>query len=98
MKKSMIIAGALAWSCAVAVSVEADTGLVDIQFTVDHTQPTEMIYESVLEKAEDTCGRDNFCEQELVEALVEAIDSEALTEVHMSAVDVKQPILIAAAD
>lgn len=95
MKKSMIVAGALAWTCALAVSAETETGLVDIKLTVDHAQPIEAIYEAVLDKAEDTCGRDTFCEQELIEALVAAIDSEDLTAVHQAAVQVNEPILIA---
>lgn len=96
MKKSTIIAGALVWSCALAFSSHAESGLVDIQMTVDHAQPAEFIYESVLEKAEDTCGRDTFCQEELVAALVEAIDNDEVKAVHKTYN--AEPILIAASE
>jgi len=96
LKKPMIIAGALVWSCAIAFSGHADTGMVDIELTVDHAQPAEKIYEAVLEKAEDICGRDTFCEEELVSALVVAIDNEAVSAVHKA--KSAQPILIAASE
>ena len=96
MRKSMMIAGALACSCALALPAAADTGLVDIELTFDHSQSAEAIYEQVLDKASDICETDTFCENDLVNALVDAIDSEAVDAVHAARVD--QPFQIASSE
>lgn len=96
MKKPIIIAGALVWSCALAFSSHADTGMVDIELTIDQTEPADVIYDAVVEKAAETCGRDNFCEEDLVAALIAAIDNDDVTAVHEA--NTAQPILIAASE
>ena len=96
MKQSTIIAGALVWSCALAVSSHPKTVIVDIQMTADHAQPAEVIYETVLKKAEDTCGRDTSCQEEMVAALVETTGNEAVKAVHKS--NSAEPVLVAASD
>lgn len=96
MKKTLMIAGAFVWTCAVGLSASADTGMVDIELTVDRTQSAEAIYEQVLEKAADICLTDTFCETDLIEALVEAIDSEAVDAVHAASND--EPFQVAASE
>ena len=82
MKKSLIAAGAVA--CALALPAAAENGMVDIELTVDREQSAEAIYEQVLEKAADVCLSDTFCEIDLVEALVDAIDDDAVSAVHQA--------------
>ena len=96
MKKSMIAAGALAGSFALAFASSAQSDLVDIKFTVDHAQSAEAIYEQVLDKADDVCGRDTFCQEALVDALVDAIDQDAVSAIHAARTD--QPFQVASSD
>ena len=98
MKKPMIIAGAFAWTCALALSSTAESGMVDIELKVDRAQSAESIYELVLEKAEDICGVDKFCEQDLINALVDAIDNEEVKAIHQATESMPAPILVAASE
>lgn len=80
MRKTLLTVAMFAGASMFAAS--ADTGMVEVELTIDRADSAVVTYAKVQDEAARVCLKDTHCAAALIEALVAEIDSDALSQLH----------------